>query len=177
MKKNMLRVLDQNGEFTGEYADRGIIHRTGAWHKSVHMWLLNKNLVLLQKRAPNKESFPGLFDASVAGHVEADETTFEAVCRETFEELGIDIIPEKITFAGVHILKISHPERGFLSNEFNYVYIYQSDFKDLKFIPDNREIADLAWEDISVLARKIKESSENYCIQPAEFALIQTAIN
>lgn len=43
---------------------------TGDWHRAVHVWLyvMATKQVLIQKRNEWKDSFPGLWDISAAGH-------------------------------------------------------------------------------------------------------------
>jgi len=44
--------------------------------------------VLLQKRSAEKESFPGMFDTSFAGHIQAGDDPLESAQRELREKLG-----------------------------------------------------------------------------------------
>lgn len=52
--------------------------------------------VLLQLRS-NTGYMDGFWATAAAGHVEADESVFEAVVREAREELGIDVAPTDLT--------------------------------------------------------------------------------
>lgn len=56
--------------------------------------------MLLQKRSMNKDSFPGKFDTSSAGHIQAGDEPLESALRELGEELGIQATPEQLVFAG-----------------------------------------------------------------------------
>jgi isopentenyldiphosphate isomerase len=42
----------------------------GDWHRAVHVWLyaMNTKRLLIQKRTAFKDSWPGLWDISSAGH-------------------------------------------------------------------------------------------------------------
>lgn len=52
----LLEVLNENVELTGEILDKSIIHREGKYHKEVALILLNdKGEILLQKRLSTKE--------------------------------------------------------------------------------------------------------------------------
>ena len=57
------------------------------------MWIVRKSdegaEVLLQKRAMNKDSFPGRYDTSSAGHIQAGDEPEESAISELHEELGI----------------------------------------------------------------------------------------
>jgi isopentenyl-diphosphate Delta-isomerase len=85
----LLDVLDSRGRLTGAVKSRGEVHRTGFWHRTVHIWIINgKKQLLLQKRSINKESYPGLWDISAAGHITAGDSIRNAAIRELKEELG-----------------------------------------------------------------------------------------
>lgn len=59
-----------------------------------------KTEYLLQKRQ-NTGFADGMWDFSASGHVEKDEPMTTTVCRETKEEIGIDVSPEDIQFFGL----------------------------------------------------------------------------
>jgi len=74
----------------------GILSRTEIYAKNlnnfrvVNAFLINsKGELWIPTRALSKKLFPGCFDCSVGGHVMADETYFDAFCRETQEELNL----------------------------------------------------------------------------------------
>jgi hypothetical protein len=51
---------------------RGDVHRDGDWHRSVHVWLVDGDgRLLLQQRSVHKDTFPGRWDVSAAGHISA----------------------------------------------------------------------------------------------------------
>eukprot|EP01119_Soliformovum_irregulare_P014431 TRINITY_DN3947_c0_g1_i2.p1 TRINITY_DN3947_c0_g1~~TRINITY_DN3947_c0_g1_i2.p1 ORF type:complete len:185 (+),score=48.17 TRINITY_DN3947_c0_g1_i2:17-571(+) len=76
-----LDVLDENGKFTGISHPRSQVHREGLWHRVVHVWIVNsKGQVLLQQRTLNKESWPGMWDISSAGHISAGEGSLVTGC-------------------------------------------------------------------------------------------------
>ncbi len=71
-----LDIVDDCGIPTGETISREDAHRSGIRHRTSHVWLLrihNRKLqVLLQKRSPDKDSYPGCLDISCAGHIPAE---------------------------------------------------------------------------------------------------------
>jgi isopentenyldiphosphate isomerase len=87
-------VMNEDGTYTGKQKLRGEVHRDGDWHRSEHIWVISATdgRILLQQRAKCKDSFPGFWDVSCAGHVTADEIPVRAALAELEEELGI-IIP------------------------------------------------------------------------------------
>lgn len=68
-------IVDEYGNPTGETINREIAHAEGIRHRTAHVWLLrmkdNRLQILLQKRAHNKDSHPGCYDISSAGHIPA----------------------------------------------------------------------------------------------------------
>ena len=76
-------VISPDGNLTEISKPRSEIHQQGAWHRSVHIWVLNDNKELLvQQRAFEKESHPGLWDVSCAGHITAGDVSPQAAVRE-----------------------------------------------------------------------------------------------
>ena len=90
-KTEIFPVVDENGKKTGE-APRSLCHdgKSMLLHPVVHLHLFNsKGLLFLQKRTISKDIQPGKWDTSVGGHVGLNETTEQALIRESAEELGI----------------------------------------------------------------------------------------
>ena len=98
----ILDVVDENGLPTGETAPRDLAHARGIPHRTAHVWLLrlreNTVEVLLQKRAARKESWPGCYDISSAGHIPAGSDFIPSALRELREELGVTAEPEALIF-------------------------------------------------------------------------------
>ena len=91
MEKNeFIDVLDENGIATGEIVTRKEIHQKGLWHRAIVVAIVNeKNQVLLQQRASNKEKNPNMWDISVAGHISAGQDSLSAAAREINEEVCV----------------------------------------------------------------------------------------
>ena len=70
-----LDIVDENGVPTGQVVSRQEAHRLGLRHRTSHVWIVRRregNLqVLLQKRSEEKDSYPGCYDISSAGHIPA----------------------------------------------------------------------------------------------------------
>ena len=97
-------ICDARGEPTGEIVERGRAHREGIRHRTAHVWILRRRAgrteILLQKRSRNKDSFPGLYDTSSAGHVPAGDEPLTSALRELREELGIRAEASDLRFIG-----------------------------------------------------------------------------
>ena len=98
-------VIDSKGNPAGQIVSREKAHAEGIPHRTAHIWIIRKKegrvQILLQKRSQNKDSFPGKFDTSSAGHIQAGDEPLESALRELKEELGISATPEQLhPFAG-----------------------------------------------------------------------------
>ena len=65
-------ILEENGSKSGIVRERGVAHRDGSLHGTVHIWIFRERPdggrdVLLQKRSLVKDSNPGCYDISAAG--------------------------------------------------------------------------------------------------------------
>ncbi len=82
-------VVDDGDEITGQ-ATRREVHGENLLHRAVHVFVVNRHgELLLQKRSRFKDAHPGVWDSSVAGHLDAGEDYGVAAIRELEEEMGI----------------------------------------------------------------------------------------
>lgn len=136
-------VLDENGLRTGEVLPRSEVHWLGKWHRAVHLYLFDRShRLLLQRRAPATDPYPGFFTISVLGHVEAGESSSRTVRRETAEELGID--PETLAFEFLFSYRSEAKlSATYIDRQFNDVYVCRADFRleDIAF--DARETSEV----------------------------------
>ena len=60
-----LDVCTEGGIPTGETVERKIAHSTDVCHRTAHVWIIRKEgdgyQILMQKRAEDKDSFPGCY--------------------------------------------------------------------------------------------------------------------
>lgn len=96
----ILDVVDADNNVTGQ-ATRREIHDQGLMHRSVHIFLVDHTgRLYIQKRADNKETFPGAHDSSAAGHVNTGEGYHESAVREMEEELGLSVEQHEMFHVG-----------------------------------------------------------------------------
>ena len=89
MESEELDVVDRGNRVVGQRS-RGEVHRLGLLHRAVHILVFNdRGDLFLQKRSQLKDSHPGKWDSSAAGHVEAGEGDEDSAVRELAEELGV----------------------------------------------------------------------------------------
>jgi len=137
----LLEVLNENGEPTGEILDKNKIHKDGKYHKEVALILLNnKGKILLQKRASTKKIEPNKW-AWHGGHVIAGETNIEAIIRETKEELGITLFENELKLL-VKLKRDKLPNRQYTIAYYSICNLNIDDFKIQK-----EELSEIKWFD------------------------------
>ncbi|KAH7444019.1 hypothetical protein KP509_02G060800 [Ceratopteris richardii] len=111
--------------FSGLVVYISLVHRDGDYHRAVHVWIYAESTgeLLLQKRADNKDSWPGLWDISCAGHISAGDTSLSSARRELEEELGVSLPFEAFELLFVYLQECVINDGTFINNEFNDVYL------------------------------------------------------
>ena len=172
-------VINPDGSKTGVVKERGVAHREGALHATVHTWIVRPNDksgydVLLQKRSLCKDSNPGSYDISSAGHVDAGDEILESALRELQEELGIQAIEEELMEVGTHRGQFEAVFHGrlFKDNELSTVYLYQKPVDIEKLTLQESEVSEVIWMDFVQCREKIKNKSLPNCIYLEEFDMI-----
>ncbi|MUT65996.1 NUDIX domain-containing protein [Paenibacillus sp. NEAU-GSW1] len=93
MAEELFDIYDEQLNPLGT-APRSEAHAQGYWHRTFHCWLTrregNRRYVRFQLRQSGKDTFPGHYDITAAGHLSAGETMRDAV-RELKEELGVSV--------------------------------------------------------------------------------------
>ncbi|RUS46734.1 NUDIX domain-containing protein [Cohnella sp. AR92] len=120
-------IYDERGYGIGSAA-RSDVHALGLWHHTFHCWLVRRAnagtaRILFQKRSPGKDTNPGRFDTTVAGHLSAGETVRDAA-REMDEEIGWSVPFERLAFCGTVREEGEGVVRSvsYLDREVSYVY-------------------------------------------------------
>ena len=125
----LLDIVDENGIPTGEVVEREKAHREGVRHRTSHVWIARKRdgrvEILLQKRSQDKDSHPGCYDISSAGHIPAGVDFIPSALRELKEELGIEANPEELIYCGVRkgMYEDVFYGRRFVDNQISNVYL------------------------------------------------------
>jgi len=90
MSDELLQLVDREGNPLGT-APRSMCHGNPKLIQAVvHLHLFDEaGRLYLQKRAADKDRYPGRWDTSVGGHVAPGESPEQAIQREAREELGI----------------------------------------------------------------------------------------
>jgi len=92
----ILDLVDGHNKVIGQ-ASRKDCHEKHLLHRAAHILIFNpEGELLVQKRSASKDVFPGHWEGSVSGHVNAEEVVSDAAIRELHEEVGICVPKSKL---------------------------------------------------------------------------------
>lgn len=167
----------EDGSPTGEVKERSLVHRDGDLHGTSHVWLVRYRSdrrsadVLLQKRSKNKDSFPGSYDISSAGHIPSGTDFLESALRELREELGIQAEAEELIYAFTHIGRHEAEFYGkvFRNYEYSRIYLYECGLSEEEMHLQKEEVESVLWMDYRECLEQIRRGDLNHCIFLDEF--------
>lgn len=179
----MFDVIDENGVPTGVVKERGVAHREGALHATAHIWIARPNQksgydILLQKRSACKDSHPGCYDTSSAGHIAAGDRPLESALREMEEELGISVKPEELHEFGVMVKRYEGEFYGkpFRDYQRSVLYLYQEPVAIETLKLQESEIESVIWMDYQEALQAIRNHTMPHCIYEDEFQRLGHAL-
>ncbi|MBO6046132.1 MAG: NUDIX domain-containing protein [Erysipelotrichaceae bacterium] len=176
-------IVDEQGHPTGEIVERSVAHANGICHRTAHIWIIKGDQVLLQKRSLNKDSYPGEYDTSSAGHVMAGDEVIDSALRELEEELGIKATKDNLQYIGQFRIQYEEEFHGsmFKDNEVVFLYIYNKPvtIEDLSLQPE--EIESVAWFDFKDVMRVVEDGTRDIdgcriCVPSGGLKLIEQFI-
>ena len=175
----ILDICREDGRPTGETVSRDTAHRDGILHRTAHVWIVRKKAsgydILLQKRSREKESYPGLYDTSSAGHIPAGEEPLSSALRELREELGITAQPSELSFAGMFRIQYEEEFHGklFRDNEVTSVFVYRKPVEAEQLSLQAGEVDEVRWFDLEEVEREIQTTRERFCVSPAGLQVLK----
>lgn len=141
MVKEMLEVLDPQGEKTGGVKPRDEVHERELLHPVSNVWIYNKHEeLLMQKRSENKAQMAGCWGASAAGHIIAEEKPRNEAVREVREELGINVDKTDLEYIGAYKNEIPVPGTDQFDNEYAYTFLLEYNGKASDFELNDYEV-------------------------------------
>jgi isopentenyldiphosphate isomerase len=162
-------ILNENGEVSGKTYLKSEAHKKGLFHASVHIWIFDKHKnILIQKRATTKDTFPNLWDISVAGHISAGESPLTSAIREVEEEVGITITENQLHFIGTSKKRIKH-HLTLIDNEIHYIYVCEMDFKIDSLIIQKEEVAEIKTIKLQKLMQKVASKNNIFVPRTPEY--------
>lgn len=172
-------VRNPDGSPSGIVRERGIVHREGSLHATAHIWVVRENKksgydVLLQKRSACKDSNPGYYDISAAGHLPAGDDYLPSAVRELAEELGITAEEEELQYVGIHHGGFEDVFYGkpFKDDELSAVYVYGRPVQADKLQLQESEVEEVIWIDYEECRKRIADGTLKNCIYADEFEMV-----
>lgn len=181
----ILDIVDRYGNPTGETVSREEAHKKGLRHRTTHTWVVrykdDKLQVLLQKRSNDKDTHPGCYDISSAGHIPAGCGYVESGMRELWEELGFESKEEDFIFCAIRDKEgvrenVFHGET-FLDNQVSAVYIVKRDTDAENINFQKEEIESVMWMDIDECIEMVDKNTTPNCIVMEELFMVKEKMN
>jgi isopentenyl-diphosphate delta-isomerase len=153
-------IVDENNLPTGEKKPRSEVHRTGLWHRTVHIYLFrkvgDKIEFLVHLRSKNKDLHPNKWDTRFGGHLKAGESIEEAVKNEMEEETGLKIRAVNLTKGEIY--KRDH----YPNNEFTNVFYYEfgGEISELKF--NDGEVQKVSWMSSKKIIKSMADKPDEW---------------
>ena len=175
-------IVDENGNPTGKIVERNEAHRNGIWHRTAHLWLLREKdgqiQVLLQKRSADKDSHPGCYDISSAGHIPAGVEYEPSAIRELKEELGVDGEEKDLVYCGDRVISWDDEFYGkpFHNRQHSRVFLMWMDLPEEKFTVDPNEVEGVCWMDFAACCRGVEADAFPNCIAMEELEILKKAL-
>lgn len=168
----LIDIVDENGNFTGEVMDKEEAHDRNLLHNEIAVFIINDNKqILLQKRSANKRFDPNKW-ALCAGHVDAGESLESAALRELSEEVGINI--------SINDLK-PFAEREFSIKDSNsqitYFYYVKSNLNENDFVIQKEELSEVKWFGLDEVIDMIKSKDETTVFKEERILLFEQLKN
>lgn len=180
MAEELFDIVDENGNPTGETVSRSEAHAKGIRHRTAHIWVIRDNEgkkeVLLQKRALNKDSFPGKYDTSSAGHIQAGDEPLESALRELSEELGIEALAEQLHFVGTFFIGFAKEFHGkmFKDSEIAFVYAYEENVDISKLVVQKEELESVEWFELEEVYKAcLPPRDDRFCVPMGGLEMIR----
>ena len=174
----ILDIVDEYGNPTGEQVERKEAHTLGIRHRTAHVWIVRKKhgklQILLQKRSPEKDSYPGCYDISSAGHIPAGVDFIPSALRELREELGVEAAPEDLVYCGQRRFAFQEEFHGkpFHDNQVSNVYLLWLDREAEAFVLQQEEISEVSWFDFADCVKKVETNEIPHCIMMEELEMV-----
>lgn len=177
----LLDIVDEQGNPTGQTVERKKAHREGIRHRSSHVWLLRRHEgrveILLQKRSRNKDSFPGCYDISSAGHIPAGVDYIPSALRELREELGVEADGFQLQYCGKRFIYYEEVFYGepFIDRQVSNIYILWLDREAEDFVLQEEEVEEVRWFCFEECVELVRQNRIPHCIMMEELEMLRRA--
>lgn len=156
-QQELFDTVNEQDEVIGQ-ATRAECHSNPTLiHRTVGVFIINKEgKVLLQKRSQSKDLNPGKWTMSASGHVDSGEERDQAIQRELYEELGIEVETAEIQLVNKLMIKDNE------ETEFGAIYLIEHDGP---FKPNTDEVERVEWYELATIYQRIAQ----HILSPTSF--------
>lgn len=150
----LITLVDIDDKVIG-YGKKADVHRKGILHRAFSIFIVNKDMMLLQKRNTGKYHSGGLWSNACCSHQRKEEELQEAVHRRLKEEMGFDCsLEEKYTF----IYRTEFSEDLF---EYELDHVFVGSY-DGKAVFDPEEVSEVRWVSFVQLKEELIDHPEQF---------------
>lgn len=174
-----LDIVDNKGIPTGQVVERELAHAEGIMHRTAHVWVYRLRggqlQLLLQKRCDTKDSFPGCYDISSAGHIPAGVEYVESALRELEEELGVTADAGELEFVGDIHMSWDDQFHGkeYHDRQYSRVFAVNRDMDESQFALQETEVSSVMWIGMDELLAAVDAGTINHCLYPVELEMVR----
>eukprot|EP00211_Chloroparvula_japonica_P015807 CAMPEP_0119135988 /NCGR_PEP_ID=MMETSP1310-20130426/20491_1 /TAXON_ID=464262 /ORGANISM="Genus nov. species nov., Strain RCC2339" /LENGTH=185 /DNA_ID=CAMNT_0007126941 /DNA_START=152 /DNA_END=709 /DNA_ORIENTATION=- len=165
--EELFDIFDEKGKHIGT-EKRGVVHKTGLWHRSVDVVLIQRRsnaspLLVIQKRSPLKTVAPSCWDVSCAEHLSPGESFREGAVRGLMEELGFSVSAQQLyRLRPQYSAKLDDEERGIRDYEFKELWGMDFDGDTSKIKIDEDEVVDFKLVSLDTVLEEMRQSPDDY---------------
>lgn len=172
----LITILDSEGNFTGKIKLKSYAHSMGLFHATVHIWFYTiDGMILIQQRGKNKDTYPLLWDVSVAGHIAAGEETELSAIREVKEEIGITVTGDSLEKIGV-FKSVQKHNKNLIDCEFHHTFLCELKMPFENLQKQESEIAALHLIPLTQFSKEISGITNNHKYVPHSNIYYKTII-
>jgi len=147
-------VVDREDRVVSQ-APRREVHAKNLLHRATHVLVHDATgRLFLQKRSMSKDTFPGCWDSSCSGHLDAGEDYLTAARRELGEELGWHDTSQPLR----HVVKL--PACSETGHEFIEIFLLGPVAGPFTLHPE--EISEGRWVTPAELTGELEKSPEHF---------------
>lgn len=140
-------LYDKYRNKIGKTHVKGTRTQKGEYHIAVRLWIVNsKDQLLIQRRQLDNITWAGMWEAAAAGSAITGDSSYEAVIRETREEIGLDISNDLL-----EPLFTVQFKNGFDDN-----YLLRRDVNIERLILQEEEVVDIKWATMDEIREMVK---------------------
>ncbi len=168
-------IYDDLGQKSGKSEEKDEVHRKALIHRGVCVWIMNPRREILLQTRSSHVMFPNMLDISFSGHIQAGETSLEAVKREGREELGVNIDVSKLQY--LFSCRECGGIDGYFENEIDDVFLYRADIPIDEYSFCDNEVKEVRYIPLDEFKRMVESGSPVLLPYETHYRFLLIALN